>query len=155
MVSDKERFEKVAIKSMVLCLILIMFPALKISSFGGKFMAQYDTFIMVFLIVFVFLYQAYLYDITKSHAVNNTIYSVLHILLLSSILSVVEVSLVSRTAATVILILWVMTFATIVDNNRKEISNIVVSGRNKRLIGTICVLSLVCNINCMVNYLIS
>jgi hypothetical protein len=70
------------------------------------------------------------WDTIANHPVNSTIYSILYILLLSSVISFVEVSFVSWNAAIAILIFWVAIIAAIAYHNREEIYNVDIAVSN-------------------------
>ncbi|KAK2456906.1 hypothetical protein P8452_03873 [Trifolium repens] len=134
--SDKEIFKKVLVSSLVLCLLLSIVSALKIDN---------SKLLMDTLTLPVVLFQLDLFHIIIDHPVNSTVYSILYILLLSSVISVVEVSFVSWNAAIVILIVWVAIIANITISNKEEIynvDNIAVSNIILRLTSIAFVLSL-------------
>ncbi|KAK2404843.1 hypothetical protein QL285_054148 [Trifolium repens] len=78
----------------------------------------------------IVLFQLIVFDIIINHPVNSTVYSILYILLLSSVISVVEVSFVSWNAAIVILIVWVAIIANITISNKEEIYNVDIAVSN-------------------------
>ncbi|WJX20955.1 hypothetical protein P8452_10436 [Trifolium repens] len=119
--SDKERFKKVLVSSLVLCLLLSIFSALKIDN---------SKLLMDSLTLPIVLFQLIVFDIIINHPVNSTVYSILYILLLSSVISVVEVSFVSWNAAIVILIVWVAIIANITISNKEEIYNVDIAVSN-------------------------
>ncbi|XP_039684397.1 uncharacterized protein [Medicago truncatula] len=98
----------VAVVSTILCLLLAIFPVLKISSDGRNFMAKYENIIMVILVPLVFFIQLRLADISSMSPVDNRIFGILFIILLSNAISVVEVGFFSWTAASIILIVSAM-----------------------------------------------
>jgi hypothetical protein len=89
-----------------------------------------STLIVDSLTLPVVLFQLDVFDIMINHPVNSTIYSILYILMLSSVISVVEVSFVSWNAAIVILIVWVTIIADIAHSNKQEIYNVDIAVSN-------------------------
>jgi hypothetical protein len=123
--SDEERFVEVVVTSMVLSLLLIIISALhyKSSSFGGKYKPDMcDYKVTFFLVALVSSFQIYLFNIIKDHPVNNNILTILHILLLSSLTSIVQLSFVSPVAALVIIFSWIHLFERIllVSDNKSD-----------------------------------
>lgn len=156
MISDIKRLEKVAVNSMTLCFLLVIFTALKLSSFGGKFMEKYDTIMVFFPIYIVLYFQLSLLSTIVNHPVNKSIFPILYMLLPVTATSVVIVmSLVSRTAAVAVLMLWVIVIASIIYHNWEVIYNvdIVVLNRFRLALVIICVISLIWNVNCMLGAL--
>jgi hypothetical protein len=106
-------------------LIFSFFTAyMKILSFDSELGMQISKFSMDFCTLIFLGYQLVIGRMIMNHPVNNTIYSILYMLLLSSVISVAEVSFVSWDAAIIILIFWVVTIATIANANREVIYNI-------------------------------
>lgn len=109
-----------------LSMLLIICVALKMSSFAGKFIAQHDTIVLLSLCVFVLVFQMILL-VTLQHRSNNNdhnnnIFAILCVLLLSSVTSIIEVFVVSRTAAAITSILWCITLSWFLVFNWEEIS---------------------------------
>lgn len=157
-ISDKERLESVAVTSLILCFVLIIFPALNISSVFGDIFADKDAptknpihLVGAFLVFIAMSFQFYLLFTIKDHPVNKSIFAILYILLLSSATTVIEISLVSRIAAILNLILWVLVIGIIVNINSEEICKVdaIVLKRFWIFIATICVSSLVWNAKCI------
>nr|XP_004517001.1 uncharacterized protein LOC101513925 [Cicer arietinum] len=158
--SDQDRYMIIVIVSLILCSILIIFPTLKMSSYGGKFMEEHDIVITLFLSPLVIFFQLWIVVITTDHPVNDSIFSILFLLLLSSGTSIMEVSLVSHSTCIVTLVLWLFWIAIVVWVNWQQIANVVRVNWQKissydislasqgmmKFIPTICDLSLVCNI---------
>jgi hypothetical protein len=108
-----------------LLLIFSFFTAyMKILSFDSELGMQISKFSMNFSTLIFLGYQLVMARMIINHPVNNTIYSILYMLLLSSVISVAEVSFVSWDAAIIILIFWVVIIATIANANREVIYNI-------------------------------
>jgi hypothetical protein len=108
-----------------LLLISSLFTAyMKILSFDSKFGMQISKFSMDLSTLIFLGYQLVMARMIINHPVNNTIYSILYMLLLSSVISIAEVSFVSWDAAIIILIFWVVIIATIANTNREVIYNI-------------------------------
>jgi hypothetical protein len=106
-------------------LIFSFFTAyMKILSFDSELGMQISKFSMNFSTLIFLGYQLVIGRMIMNHPVNNTIYSILYMLLLSSVISVAEVSFVSWDAAIIILIFWVVIIATIANANREVIYNI-------------------------------
>jgi hypothetical protein len=124
-------------------LILIIFPALKMSSYGAKFNM---IVVVAFIIPLVIVYQIHIVCITTNHPPNNSIFGVLFILLLSTAISITEVILVSKIATIVISITWFFVFFLIFSANMQVIftEDIVFPHGIQKLIAVICILLLVC-----------
>jgi hypothetical protein len=97
---------------------------MKILSFDSKFGMKISKFSMDLSTLIFLGYQLVMARMIINHPVNNTIYSILYMLLLSSVISIAEVSFVSWDAAIIILIFWVVIIATIANANREVIYNI-------------------------------
>lgn len=121
-------------------MILIIFPALKMSTYGGKF----NMIVVVAFIVPLIVYQIHIVCITTNHPPNNSIFGVLFILL-STAISITEVILVSKIATIVISIAWFFVFFLIFSANMQVIftEDIVFPHRIQKLIAVICILLLV------------
>ncbi|AET01215.1 hypothetical protein MtrunA17_Chr8g0336371 [Medicago truncatula] len=76
-------------------------------------------------------------------------------MLISSTITVIEVALVSRTAAIINLIVWMFQIAVVVDVNWPVITNADLEASKKfmKSIAIICVISLLWMINCIVHTL--
>ena len=123
--NDKDkRFKQVVVTTMNLFLVLVIFAAMNISSYFGKFMAEHDTFVMLILLAVVLFFQVVL-DITLHNVSNNhnNTFIILYILVLSSVISSIEVSLISQTAAIITFILCYITLTRFVIFNSQEIPN--------------------------------
>jgi hypothetical protein len=120
-------------------------------------MAQYGKVIMDFLTAPVLLFQLALCGFIIEYPINRTIYSILYIMLLSSVISVVEVGFVSSNAAIIILIFWIVIIVTIADVHKEEIYNvdIVVSNRIGTLIEITFILNLVYTLFCIIYSFVS
>jgi hypothetical protein len=120
-------------------------------------MAQYGTLIMDSLTLPVVIFQVVIFGTIKNHPVNSTIYSILYILLLSSVISVVEVSFVSWNDAIIILIFWVAIIAYVANSNKEEIYNVDIKVSNiiRTLISITLILTLTYTIYCAINSLVS
>jgi hypothetical protein len=146
--SDKEIFKKVLVSSLVLCLLLSIVSALKIDN---------SKLLMDTLTLPVVLFQLDLFHIIIDHPVNSTVYSILYILLLSSVISVVEVSFVSWNDAIIILIFWVAIITDVANSNKEEIYNVDIKVSNiiRTLISITLILTLTYTIYCAINSLVS
>jgi hypothetical protein len=120
-------------------------------------MAQYGTLIMDSLTLPVVIFQVVIFGTIKNHPVNSTIYSILYILLLSSVISVVEVSFVSWNDAIIILIFWVAIITDVANSNKEEIYNVDIKVSNiiRTLISITLILTLTYTIYCAINSLVS
>jgi hypothetical protein len=120
-------------------------------------MAQYGTLIMDSLTLPVVFFQVVVFRTITHHPVNSTIYSILYILLLSSVISVVEVSFVSWNDAIIILIFWVAIIADVANSNKEEIYNVDIKVSNiiRTLISITLILTLTYTIYCAINSLVS
>lgn len=137
--------------STMLCCILIIFPVLKDSWHGGRFddgvlIALIVPLVLSFQLVVVCMAGPY-YDLN-----NSSIFGVLMIFLITSILSFIEVDLVSRTAAIIISIGWgIFIFLFVVVNSQVIFcENIVLSKPMQRLLALVFILLMACFINCFV-----
>ena len=106
MISNDESFKQVVVDTMTSSMLLIIFLALKRSSFGGEFLAQHDTIVMLSLCVLALVFHKTLL-ITLQHRSNNInnnndIFEIICSLLVSIVTSIVEVWVVSHTAAAII-----------------------------------------------------
>jgi hypothetical protein len=144
----------VAVLSTILCLLLAIFPILKISSDGRNFMAKYENIIMVILVPLVLFIQLRLVYISSLRPIDNRIFGILFILLLSNAISVIEVGFFSWTAASIILITSAIVFAPLVYDNWEFISteDIVFSERIQKFVSVICFLSIVYTVKSVVYY---
>jgi hypothetical protein len=124
------------------------------SSDGCNFMAKYENIIMVILIPLVFFIQLRLADISSIRPIDNRIFGLLFILLLSDAISVIEVGFFSWTAASIILIVSAIVIAPHVHDNWEFISteDIVFSERIQKFVSVICFLSIVYTIKSIVYY---
>lgn len=93
--------------SVILCLLLIIFPALKMSSADGELN---ETVVTASIIIFVISIQLCIVYLASFRPSNSSIFGILFILLLSSAISFIEVILVSTTATIVISITWFHVF---------------------------------------------
>ncbi|XP_045792173.1 uncharacterized protein LOC123886954 [Trifolium pratense] len=144
--SDKDRIGEVGLLSMVLCVTVIMFPTVKATSVVDE---EHYPGLTVLLFVYVLFFQLAIGGSTLNHPVNNSIFYVLYMLLFTSVVSVIASGLVSKTAAIIILILWVHMIGFTVDHNWQVISSVDEedSKRFWKFIAFICVISLLCSIN--------
>jgi hypothetical protein len=133
---------------------LIIFPALKASTDGDD-IGKDHTFLTIYHTAFVLVIQLYLFGVIVNHPINSSIFGVLYMLLISSTISVVEVALVSRTAAIINLIVWIFIIAVVVDVNWPVITNADLEASKKfmKSIAIICVISILWMINCIVHTL--
>ncbi|WJX72110.1 hypothetical protein P8452_56022 [Trifolium repens] len=89
--SDKERFKQVLNDLLGLLLIFSFFTAyMKILSFDSELGMQISKFSMNFSTLIFLGYQLVIGRMIMNHPVNNTIYSILYMLQLSSVISVAE-----------------------------------------------------------------
>ncbi|KAI5443137.1 hypothetical protein KIW84_011974 [Lathyrus oleraceus] len=154
-ISDSERLEKVTLSSLALCLVLVIFFALKISRFGDKFMTKHESPISIIVTSFVLYAQISLLGIIVNHPVNKSIFVILFMLLPLTATSVIIMIIVSWIAAITIFISWMIVIATIVYINWEEIFNvnIVVLNTFGCITATICLISLLWNFYCMLDAL--
>ncbi|RHN44219.1 hypothetical protein MtrunA17_Chr7g0217001 [Medicago truncatula] len=135
---DHQRFKRVVVITMNLFLALIMFAAMNISSYFGKFMVQHNIAVMLIVLAVVSIFQIALNIGSTLHRVpnpnpnphknnnNNNTMVILYILLLSSVISSIEVRLVSNTAAAIInFILCHITLTRFVTFNKQEIPRLI------------------------------
>jgi hypothetical protein len=117
-------------------------------------MAKYENIIMVILIPLVFFIQLRLADISSIRPIDNRIFGLLFILLLSDAISVIEVGFFSWTAASIILIVSAIVIAPHVHDNWEFISteDIVFSKGIQKFVSVICFLSIVYTIKSIVYY---
>jgi len=133
---------------------MIIYPALKACP-GGDIIAKDHTFQTIYHTACVLVFQLYLLGVIIGHPINSSIFGVLYTLLISSTITVIEVALVSRTAAIINLIVWMFIIAIIVDVHWPVITNadLQASKNFMKSIAIICVISLLCMINCIVHTL--
>jgi len=134
---DHQRFKRVVVITMNLFLALIMFAAMNISSYFGKFMAQHNIAVMLIVVAVVSIFHIALNIGSTLHRVpnpnpnplknnNNNTMVILYILLLSSVISSIEVRLVSNTAAAMInFTLCHITLTRFVTFNKQEIPRLI------------------------------
>jgi len=122
-------------------LILIIFPALKMSSYGG---ILNRIVVDALIIPLVIGYQIRIYYITSNHPSNNSIFGVLFILLLSTAISITEVVLVSKIATVIISITWFYVFLLIFIENLLVIftEDIVFPHGIQKFLAVVCILLL-------------
>jgi len=139
--NDEQRLWRVFVTSIMLCLLLIIFPALKLSSADGELN---ETNVTALIIIFVISIQLCIVYFASFRPSNSNIFGILFILLLSSAISFIEVILVSTTAAIVILITWVFVFFWVFIVHWEVIysEEIRFSHGIQKLIAVICILLL-------------
>ena len=84
-----------AMLSMMLCLVLVIFPNLETSSDGRNFMEKYEKSIMAYFVTLVAYVQLGLFSITTMHPFQSSIFGILFIIIISNFTPVLEVSLFS------------------------------------------------------------
>lgn len=133
------RYRDIAMSSMTLFLILVIFPILYNLSDDRNFMAKYNVLLTVFVVLFVSCFQIILVSITRSRPIDNSVFGILFLLELSSVSSVIEVSYLSWTAAIMVAIFWGITLAWLVKSNWEVISkeDIVFSEEIKKFIAIV------------------
>jgi len=148
------RLAREVVFSAILCMLLIIFPALEMSSDGGKFN---ETVVIALIVPLVIFFQLMISIPTNMEPVDNNVFGVIFILLLSTAISFIEVSLVSWTAAIIILISWSIVILSTVINGWKVIytEDIVFSKGIQKLIAIIWVLWLAYVVKGIVQYLTS
>jgi hypothetical protein len=126
-------------RSMILFLMLVIFPILYYLSDDRNFMAKYNVLLTIFAVLLVSSFQIMLVSITRSRPIDNSIFGILFLLGLSSASSVIEVSYLSWTAAIIIAIFWGITLAWLVKSSWTVISNedIVFSEEIKKFIAIV------------------
>ena len=131
---DHQRFKRVVVITINLFLALIMFATMNISSYFGKLMAQHNIAVMLIVLAVVSIFQIALNIGSTLHRVpnanpnpnldNNTMI-IFYILLLSSVISSIEVRLVSNTAAAIItFILYHITLTSHIQQARDTTFNL-------------------------------
>ncbi|CAJ2665430.1 unnamed protein product [Trifolium pratense] len=109
------RFEKLALATAIYSMVLTIFVgAISISSYiGYNLVAEYYTVVILSLIAIALIFQIAIIYFTRQHLSDNdnNIMTIVHILVLSSVTSSMEVSLVSNIAA---IITFVLCFITII-----------------------------------------
>jgi hypothetical protein len=109
------RVKQVVVITKTLSALLIIIAALSISPFFGKFMAEHDTTVMVITLALVLSFQIILgYGFTRHHVPYNNINNnliIFDVLLLSCIISSIEVSLVS--SQTDVIITFILCYTTV------------------------------------------
>jgi hypothetical protein len=109
--------------SIILCLVLVIFPALKTSSYGGNFISKYENIIMLSIVNNVSFILLELFCITTMHPIQSSIFGILFILTLACSSLVGEVRLFSWTSI-IPLISWAIVIASFVKALRKLISRV-------------------------------
>ncbi|KAI5443136.1 uncharacterized protein LOC127096155 [Lathyrus oleraceus] len=147
--SDEVLLGVVAVTSMLLCFLLIILPALKMSSSGGKFITDHAGGLSFISFVLVTFFLLFIFGMIASHPVNNNIFTMLYVLLLLTAISVIEMSIVSLVGAMFTLFIWMAAIAKIVYLNWKKIHNvdIVVLKRIQKFVAPICIISVIWNVN--------
>ncbi|CAJ2664906.1 unnamed protein product [Trifolium pratense] len=103
---EEERHILLISTSTLLCLVLIIFPTLKMSLSGGEL---HDIVVTILILLFVLLFQIIIFVLAAYPLFNNNncIPGIIYfIILITSVISFIEVSLVSWIAATITLIFW-------------------------------------------------
>lgn len=120
--SGDDRIAQAVAFSVILCLLLIIFPALEMSSDGGKFN---ETVVIALIVPLVMFFQLLIFIGMTSHPapVKNNIFGIIFILLLSTATSFIVVSLVSWTAAIIVFIGWGILILSLIIVNWEVISN--------------------------------
>ncbi|CAJ2665332.1 unnamed protein product [Trifolium pratense] len=133
MINNRDRrLEQLARTTLMLSLFLTIVVTLNTSSYIGKFMAEHDTIVMLSLVALVLFFQIAIFRITRYHLSNNNDddnidikNGTLHILVLSSVTSSIEVSLISYIAAIITFILCCITLTWFVIVNSKEVRGLM------------------------------
>ncbi|KAI5443138.1 hypothetical protein KIW84_011975 [Lathyrus oleraceus] len=148
-VSDQKLLEVVAVASMLLCFLLIIFPALKMSSSGEKFITDHVGDVSVISFILFSFFNLFISGIITIRPINKNILTILYVLLLLTAISVIEMNIVSMFTAMFTLFAWIAAIAKIVYLNWKDIFNvdIVVWKRIQKFIAPICIISLILNVN--------
>ncbi|KAK2352628.1 hypothetical protein QL285_090356 [Trifolium repens] len=141
--SEEEGFKLVAGCSLVICVLVILFAASKIST--------NETAVFLFQVL-VGLIQISILAGAVKHPANSRIFGIIFILVMSSAISFMEMTIVSWAAAKFILISWGIIIAWVVAAHWKVIWNeeIVFSKGMKIIIAVMWVIYLGCTIKCMV-----
>lgn len=114
-----------AVLSTILCLVLVIFPTLKTTSYGANFMAKYQNILMHSIVYLVTFIQIKLFSITTMHPFQTSIFGIIFIIMLSSLTPLVEGSLF-------LWILWAIIIAALVNALRKWISRLkILYSQNK------------------------
>jgi hypothetical protein len=125
------RLEQLALTTLMLSFFLTIVVTMNKSSYFGKFMAEHDTTVILSLVALVLFFQIAIFCITQYHLSNNNNINIdikngtLHILVLSSVTSTIEVSLVSYIAAIITFILCCITLTWFVEVNSQEVPNLI------------------------------
>jgi hypothetical protein len=127
------RLEQLALTTLMLSFFLTIVVTMNKSSYFGKFMAEHDTTVILSLVALVLFFQIAIFCITRYHLSNNNNNNnnidikngTLHILVLSSVTSTIEVSLVSYIAAIITFILCCITLTWFVEVNSQEVPNLI------------------------------
>jgi hypothetical protein len=127
------RLEQLALTTLMLSFFLTIIVTMNRSSYFGKFMAEHDTTMILSLVALVLFFQIAIFCITRYHLSNNNNNNInidikngtLHILVLSSVTSSIEVSFVSYIAAIITFILCCITLTWFVEVNSQEVPNLI------------------------------
>jgi len=106
-----------AVFSIILCLVLVILPTLKTTSYGANFMAKYQNILMHSVVCLVTFIQIKLFSITTMHPFQTSIFGIIFIIMLLGLTPLVEGSLFSW-------ILWAIIIAALVNALRKWISRL-------------------------------
>jgi len=121
------------------------------SSDGGKFN---ETVVIALIVSLVIFCQLLLFVGMILHPANNNIFGIIFILLLSTAISFIEVSLVSWTAAIIIVIGWgILILSLIIVNWKVSNEDMVFPKGIQKLIAVIWVLLLAYAVKGIVDYL--
>ncbi|XP_058781372.1 uncharacterized protein LOC131655539 [Vicia villosa] len=153
--ADQDKFVDVVLASIEICLILIIFPILDTSSDAREFMTENYTLIGCFLFALLIRDQGLIFLYTIDPSVGSNIFDILFVILLSTIISVIEVSAFSWCAAIITLIHWAILIALVVKFKWNVISkeDIVFSKAIHKFVGIICVLSIAHSIKSLLYFL--
>ncbi|KAI5443087.1 hypothetical protein KIW84_011934 [Lathyrus oleraceus] len=148
-VEDKRILPAISVSSVVLCFLLIIIPALRMSSFGDKMMSDHIDSVKVISIAIVLFFQVMIFLILESHPVNKNVIPILYILVLLTATTVIQMGIAAIILGFYTLILWVVLIALNIYRHWEEVCKVdrVVLSRIRIFIAIISIISLIWNCN--------
>ncbi|KAI5443088.1 hypothetical protein KIW84_011935, partial [Lathyrus oleraceus] len=148
-VEDKRILPAISVNSVVLCFLLIIIPALKMSLFGDKMMTDHIDSVKVISMPIVVFFQVMIFLILESHPVNKNVIPILYILVLLTATTVIQMGIAATILDFYTLIVWVVLIAMNIYRHWEEVCKVdrVVLSRIRIFIAIISIISLIWNCN--------
>ncbi|KAI5443086.1 hypothetical protein KIW84_011933 [Lathyrus oleraceus] len=148
-VEDKRILPAISVNSVVLCFLLIIIPALRMSSFGDKMMTDHIDSVKVISIAIVVFFQLMIFFILERHPVNKNVIPILYILVLLTATTVIQMGIAAIILGFYTLIVWVVLIALNIYRHWEEVCKVdrVVLSRIRIFIAIFAIISLIWNCN--------